>query len=71
MEKTNYDKVCSCCGKEFSLFFYDYRNYVYKIKKGDGEYVYQCSYPCWIKERQSGKYKRYRCVTGSKKSSKV
>lgn len=44
-----YIKKCSFCGKEFSLLFYDYRNYSYKVKK-NGKFIYQCSYPCYCKE---------------------
>lgn len=45
------DKRCSCCKKYFSLFFYDTRDYVYKVKV-DKKYLYQCSYPCYKKEKE-------------------
>lgn len=46
---SRYIKRCSYCGEKFSLFFYDYVNYCYKVKKNN-KYIYQCSYPCYCKE---------------------
>lgn len=50
---SKFDKVCSVCGKEFSLFFYDAKGYSYKVRK-ECKYVYQCSYPCYCKELDNG-----------------
>lgn len=52
-----YDKECSICKKGFSLFWYDYRHYSYKVRK-NGEYIYQCSYPCYCKELDSESNKK-------------
>nr|DAK86212.1 MAG TPA: zinc finger domain protein [Caudoviricetes sp.] len=49
MGKSN--RQCSYCGKKFSMFFYDIREYVYKVKE-DKKYLYQCSYPCYRKEKE-------------------
>lgn len=48
---SNCDKQCSYCKKKFSLFFYDTKEYVYKVKV-DKKYIYQCSYPCYRKEKE-------------------
>lgn len=43
-------RECPECGKEFSLFLYDTKNYVYKVV--DNKHVkYLCSYPCYKKYR--------------------
>lgn len=47
---TNNLKQCSVCKKNFSMSFYDIKNYVYKIKTGK-KYIYQCSYACYRKEK--------------------
>lgn len=44
-------KECSYCKKRFSMFLCDRRNYVYKLKV-DKKYIYQCSYPCYLKEKE-------------------
>lgn len=45
----NNERQCSACKKKFSMFLFDTRNYVYKIRVGKS-YIYQCSYPCHRKE---------------------
>lgn len=55
----NCDKECSCCKKHFSLFFYSVREYVYKVKIGK-TYIYQCSYPCYRKEKERYKHENRR-----------
>lgn len=49
---SNCGKQCSYCKKRFSLFFYDIKGYVYKIKLKNKKYIYQCSYPCYRKEKE-------------------
>ena len=49
---TGYNKKCSHCGKEFSMFFYDIKDYVYKVQPKNGNVKYQCSYPCYRKEKE-------------------
>ena len=41
-------RVCVECQKEFSLYKYNIRDYVYKVKEG-GFTKYMCSYPCYRK----------------------
>lgn len=55
---SRYIKKCSLCGKEFSLFFCDYRRYIYKVKR-NGKFIYQCSYNCYCKELTNGQDKKY------------
>lgn len=50
-----YIKLCSYCGKEFSLLFCDYKRYSYKVKR-KGKFIYQCSYPCYCKELDNEHY---------------
>lgn len=45
------DKECSYCKKKFSMFLFDKRDYVYKIKINK-KYIYQCSYHCYLKEKE-------------------
>lgn len=44
-------RECPECGKEFSLFTYDTKNYVYKVID-EGHIKYLCSYPCYRKYKQ-------------------
>lgn len=48
-------KKCSCCGKEFSLFFFNLKDYVYKEKSRGATYWF-CSYPCYRKGVDYAKY---------------
>ena len=42
-------RICPECNKEFSLFWYDKQNYVYKVIHDGNHVQYLCSYPCYRK----------------------
>lgn len=42
-------KECSVCGKKFSLFYKNARDYAYKVRTYRTT-NYQCSYSCYVKE---------------------
>lgn len=41
-------RECPECGGKFSLFLYNTKEYVYKVKDGTSK-KYLCSYPCYRK----------------------
>lgn len=68
---SNCDKQCSYCKKKFSMFFYDTRRYVYKIKLKNKKTIYQCSYPCYKKEKERNENSRNASKRPSEESDRV
>lgn len=65
-----YDITCKCCGKKFSLFFYDRQNYVYKLRRYD-KTTYFCSYPCYRKEKIKIEQERITSKRPSQESNRL
>lgn len=52
MKRTSCGANCSCCEKHISFFTIDKSVWAYRVKKMDNRVDYQCSYPCWRKEKK-------------------
>ena len=53
------------------MFFYDTRRYVYKIKLKNKKTIYQCSYPCYKKEKERNENSRNASKRPSEESDRV
>ena len=53
------------------MFFYDTRGYVYKIKLKNKKTIYQCSYPCYKKEKERNENSRNASKRPSEESDRI